>query len=172
MPLRAPRLLDDVLLRRGPSSRRAETDHDSTSSLLAAGLSSHPAEPSSYSRRETLERMSSCAAVTASGLFVPTTTAAAAATNEAKIPTTTLGSSSLQISKTIQGYWQLAGGHGRYKESDAIENMVAHYKSGITTLDTADIYGPSELIVGKFVKQYKDAVPCTKVCLCLYMYMR
>jgi aryl-alcohol dehydrogenase-like predicted oxidoreductase len=42
--------------------------------------------------------------------------------------------------------------------------MEAHFNAGVTTLDTADIYGPSELIVGKFVKDHPAAVPCTKFC--------
>ena len=78
------------------------------------------------------------------------------------IPTTKLGG--LEVSRTIQGYWQLAGGHGDYKESDALQNMRAHFDAGITTLDTADIYGPSEVIVGKFVVQEPRAVVCTKFC--------
>lgn len=83
---------------------------------------------------------------------------------ETTIPKVKLGS--LSISRTIQGYWQLAGGHGKYKEGDAINNMKHHYKSGITTLDTADIYGPSESIMGKFVKDVglENVVPCTKFC--------
>jgi len=83
---------------------------------------------------------------------------------ETTIPKVKLGS--LSISRTIQGYWQLAGGHGKYKEEDAINNMKQHYQSGITTLDTADIYGPSESIVGKFVKDIglENVVPCTKFC--------
>ena len=31
-------------------------------------------------------------------------------------------------------------------------------------MDTADIYGPSELIVGRFVKNNPKAIPCTKFC--------
>jgi hypothetical protein len=42
--------------------------------------------------------------------------------------------------------------------------MQEHFKAGITTLDTADIYGPSESIVGNFVKTQPAAVPCTKFC--------
>jgi diketogulonate reductase-like aldo/keto reductase len=80
------------------------------------------------------------------------------------IPTVQLGQSSLYVSKTIQGYWQLAGGHGRYQESDAIANMQAHYNAGMTTLDTADIYGPSEIIIGKFMKVQPKAIPNTKFC--------
>jgi aryl-alcohol dehydrogenase-like predicted oxidoreductase len=43
-------------------------------------------------------------------------------------------------------------------------NMRAHFDAGITTLDTADIYGPSELLVGEFVKSEPKAVACTKFC--------
>ena len=87
------------------------------------------------------------------------------------VPTIHLGGgkSSLKVSRTIQGYWQLAGGHGSYREVDAIENMQAHYNAGITTLDTADIYGPSELIVGKFIKSQPNAIPCTKFCCFRYL---
>ena len=88
------------------------------------------------------------------------------------VPTVRLGKSNLEVSRTIQGYWQLAGGHGRYSESDAIANMKAHFEAGITTLDTADIYGPSELIVGKFVKTEPKAVPCTKFCCFRYLEVR
>ena len=79
-----------------------------------------------------------------------------------EIPKVMVGTT--EVSRTIQGYWQLAGGHGRYRENDAIDNMKAHFEAGITTLDTADIYGPSELIVGKFASQQKGAVPMTKFC--------
>mmetsp|Transcript_6138 Transcript_6138/g.17132 ORF Transcript_6138/g.17132 Transcript_6138/m.17132 type:complete len:290 (-) Transcript_6138:341-1210(-) len=42
--------------------------------------------------------------------------------------------------------------------------MRNHFDAGVTTLDTADIYGPSELVVGKFVKAQPKAVVCTKFC--------
>lgn len=83
-------------------------------------------------------------------------------TQAATVPTVSVGS--LQVSRTIQGYWQLAGGHGRYEEAAALKDMRQHFASGITTLDTADIYGPSEVVVGKFVKEEPSAVPCTKFC--------
>jgi len=98
-----------------------------------------------------------------------------AASSTIKIPTINLGKSTLQVSRTIQGYWQLAGGHGKYNVDDALKNMKAHYNAGITTLDTADIYGPSEQIVGKFVESMKlngngnDIVPCTKFCCFRYL---
>ena len=47
--------------------------------------------------------------------------------------------------------------------------MKAHLDAGISTLDTADIYGPSELIVGKFVKSQPKAIPCTKFCCFRYL---
>ena len=88
----------------------------------------------------------------------------------ATVPVPTVKMGSLDVSKTIQGYWQLAGGHGRYKSEDAIQNMRAHYEAGITTMDTADIYGPSESIVGQFVKEelakntQPPPMPNTKFC--------
>ena len=68
----------------------------------------------------------------------------AQAADSTTVPTVKLGKSNLEVSRTIQGQWQLAGGHGRIVESDALANMEAHYNAGITTLDTADIYGVSE----------------------------
>jgi len=84
-----------------------------------------------------------------------------------KVPTVLLGKSSLSVSRTIQGYWQLAGGHGKYNQGEAIKNMQAHYDAGINTIDTADIYGPSEFIVGKYMKEKPQGVApvvCTKFC--------
>mmetsp|Transcript_17996 Transcript_17996/g.48977 ORF Transcript_17996/g.48977 Transcript_17996/m.48977 type:complete len:453 (+) Transcript_17996:117-1475(+) len=132
--------------------------------------------------RATVSAAGSC--VSPSGLYLPrpalaldsktqSTTAA-----DAKIPTVRLGgeSSTLSVSRTIQGYWQLAGGHGLYKDEDAKKNMKAHFDVGMTTLDTADIYGPSELLVGQFMSQQKQRqskqklptattpIPCTKFC--------
>ena len=110
-----------------------------------------------------------------SGLLLPKSSMAAdggsTATSAPRIPTMRLGGgkSTLEVSRTIQGYWQLAGGHGSYREIDAIKNMESHYNAGITTLDTADIYGPSELIIGKFLKSQPKAIPCTKFCCFRYL---
>ena len=60
-----------------------------------------------------------------------------------------------EISRVIKGNWQLAGGHGSYKEGDAIATMFDFANAGITTFDTADIYGPSEGIVGKFLGEFE-----------------
>jgi len=117
------------------------------------------------SRRDCLATAASVSAAAAS-FMVPKTAEAAPAqqTTTGVVPTIKLGKSDLEVSRTIQGYWQLAGGHGKYREADAVSNMEAHFKSGITTLDTADIYGPSELIMGKFIASQPKAVPCTKFC--------
>ena len=120
------------------------------------------AHPDELSRREAWQHAAAMT-TTASGLMVPRS--AIAAQEPQQVPTIALGNSDLQVSRTIQGHWQLAGGHGKIREDDALANMQAHYKAGITTLDTADIYGPSELIVGKFMgKKPAGAVPCTKFC--------
>jgi aryl-alcohol dehydrogenase-like predicted oxidoreductase len=120
-------------------------------------------------RRDAWGRMAAtAAATTASGILLPQGVYAADATADptttTTVPKVRLGDSNLETSRTIQGYWQLAGGHGRYKEGDAVANMDAHLKAGITNLDTADIYGPSEIIMGKFVKSQSLAVPFTKFC--------
>ena len=110
------------------------------------------------------------ACVAATGLILPQSAIAAGATVvSGTVPKVRLGNGSLEVSRTIQGYWQLAGGHGRYRESDAIDNMKAHFDAGITTLDTADIYGPSELIMGKFLQTQPKAIPCTKFCCYRYL---
>jgi aryl-alcohol dehydrogenase-like predicted oxidoreductase len=139
--------------RSSPTRRNANADDDDCGAEL--------------SRRQALRRAGEAALTTAAvsgGLWLPSPSPPAAASEgaAAAVPTVKLGS--LEISKTIQGCWQLAGGHGRYQESDAVENMAAHYRAGITTLDTADIYGPSEAIVGKFVSRQPGAVPITKFC--------
>jgi hypothetical protein len=135
--------------------------HGFTSTLARKTITSprFMTDPSAYSdssssgdgltRRDVWERMAATAATTASGILLPqnvyaaegTTTAAPTTTTTTTVPKVRLGDSTLETSRTIQGYWQLAGGHGRYKEGDAVANMEAHLKAGITNLDTADIYG-------------------------------
>lgn len=134
-------------------------------------------QPSSpdLSRREAWQ-YAAAMTTTASGLALPRSaraaqesTAEASTSKLAPVPTVRLGRSSLEVSKTIQGHWQLSGGHGKIREPDALANMDAHFKAGITTLDTADIYGPSELIVGKYVTGNPQAVPLTKFCCFRYL---
>jgi aryl-alcohol dehydrogenase-like predicted oxidoreductase len=136
-----------------------QSQEDSVSKLANARWGTDP----ELSRRDTWKT------IAATGLVLPRVANANDMQDvppESKVPTVRLGGgkSSLQVSRTIQGHWQLAGGHGRYNEVDAVSNMQAHYDAGITTLDTADIYGPSELILGRFLKTCPNALPCTKFC--------
>ncbi|GKY99165.1 hypothetical protein MPSEU_000872000 [Mayamaea pseudoterrestris] len=107
-----------------------------------------------------------CSVMCVAARQTPLLMRAATTATTTKIPTVSLGKSKLQLSRSIQGYWQLAGGHGKYRKSDATANMVAHYDAGFTSLDTADIYGPSERIVGNFVGMQLQQKPvvCTKFC--------
>lgn len=98
-------------------------------------LPAHLFQEEPLSRREAWQQAAAMT-TTASGLVVPRS---ALAESTPSVPTVKLGKSNLEVSRTIQGYWQLAGGHGKIKEKDALANMQAHYNAGITTLDTADI---------------------------------
>jgi len=153
------------------SSKCNDDNNDSFSSFSSSSSSS----ASSMNRRNALSLLTASTAVSSSYPFVSnaiegeeviTTTTAV---ERLAVPTIQLGNSPLKVSRTIQGYWQLAGGHGKYKIDDAIQNMESHYKAGITTLDTADIYGPSEQIMGKFIEKTPSAIPCTKFCCFRYL---
>ena len=129
----------------------------------ATSSSSSSSSPD-LSRREAWQQAAAMT-TTASGLLVPRSALAEKAiVTTTPIPTVKLGGSSLEVSRTIQGHWQLSGGHGKIREQDALANMDAHFRAGITTLDTADIYGPSELIVGKYMARNPQAIPMTKFC--------
>jgi hypothetical protein len=155
-----------------PSKIVCQTTSTSTSLLLSSFPEDTecslilPTTPE-LTRRDAFTAAAKASAIaTSSGLILPQTSLAEAPLPQ--VPTVQLGT--LKITRTIQGQWQLAGGHGRISESQALENMKAHLDAGISTLDTADIYGPSELIVGKFVKsQPKQAIPCTKFCCFRYL---
>ena len=98
------------------------------------------------SRREAFQHAASSTAITttSSGLLFPGSATAADDALTTMVPKVRLGNSKLEISRTIQGHWQLAGGHGTFNERDVLTNMKAHFDAGITSLDTADIYGSSE----------------------------
>ena len=61
------------------------------------------------------------------------------------------------ISRVIKGGWHLAGGHGPVREEEAIQDMLAFVKAGITTFDCADIYTGVENLIGIFLKRHRDA---------------
>lgn len=61
------------------------------------------------------------------------------------------------VSQIIKGGWHLAGGHGNIDRREAIEDMYAFVKTGITTFDCADIYTGVEELIGQFLKTYQSA---------------
>ncbi|WIA11681.1 hypothetical protein OEZ85_011778 [Tetradesmus obliquus] len=75
----------------------------------------------------------------------------------------------LEVSKVIRGCWQLDGQHKGDQLSDrtsgtaAIEDLDAFSRAGMFTLDTADIYGPSEAIIGQYLRLNPAAAMRTKV---------
>jgi len=56
----------------------------------------------------------------------------------------------LQISRILNGMWQVAGAHGYIDPTFAINSMMNYHNAGFTTWDLADIYGPAENFVGDF----------------------
>lgn len=72
-----------------------------------------------------------------------------------------LGNSQIKISKVIMGTWQAGkqmwtGIH----DSDSLEAIKTAYDKGITTFDTAEMYGKghSEKILGQAIKDVRDKV--------------
>lgn len=72
-----------------------------------------------------------------------------------------LGKSQIKISKVIMGTWQAGkqmwtGIH----DSDSLEAIKTAYEKGITTFDTAEMYGKghSEQILGKAIKDMRNKV--------------
>ena len=81
--------------------------------------------------------------------------------------TIALGKSDIQITPIIMGTWQ-AGKKmwAGIQDSESIEALRAAFESGITTIDTAAVYGDghSERIVAKALGDHRDElVYCTKV---------
>eukprot|EP00191_Tetraselmis_sp_GSL018_P004856 CAMPEP_0177606280 /NCGR_PEP_ID=MMETSP0419_2-20121207/17213_1 /TAXON_ID=582737 /ORGANISM="Tetraselmis sp., Strain GSL018" /LENGTH=402 /DNA_ID=CAMNT_0019100611 /DNA_START=23 /DNA_END=1228 /DNA_ORIENTATION=+ len=113
----------------------------------------------SISRRELFARQAALATVSVTAPQVPSSSAAD--NTLPTVPTATLAPG-LEISQVVKGCWQLSGGHRGDKASDrtqgqdAVTDFAAFADAGITTLDTADIYGPSEALIGKYLRS-KDA---------------
>ncbi len=59
----------------------------------------------------------------------------------------------LQISRVLNGMWQVAGGHGQIDRESAISEMLQFHHDRFTTWDMADIYGPAEEFLGEFRKR-------------------
>lgn len=62
----------------------------------------------------------------------------------------------LKISRILNGMWQVSGGHGIIDQEKAIAEMIDYHKSGLTTWDMADIYGPAESLYGKFKEKLEQ----------------
>jgi len=62
------------------------------------------------------------------------------------------------ISRVLKGGWHLAGGHGAIDARQAIDDMRAFIEAGITTFDCADIYTGVEELIGRFLREYREAL--------------
>jgi len=62
------------------------------------------------------------------------------------------------ISRVIKGSWQLAGGHGPVDTAGALADMRRFVDAGVTTFDCADIYTGVEEMIGRFLRQSRDAI--------------
>jgi aryl-alcohol dehydrogenase-like predicted oxidoreductase len=99
----------------------------------------------------------------------PTLATAAAAAAPAVERGPLFPGSDIEISRVVKGCWQLGGGHGGERASDrtagsaAVADFAAFARQGVTTLDTADIYGASEGLVGKYLASSAEARAATQV---------
>jgi aryl-alcohol dehydrogenase-like predicted oxidoreductase len=66
-------------------------------------------------------------------------------------------STPVAIAPLINGCWQLAGGHGREVFDGLDDTLESVAKAGYTTFDSADIYGPSERLLGQFEAAWTSA---------------
>jgi aryl-alcohol dehydrogenase-like predicted oxidoreductase len=64
-----------------------------------------------------------------------------------------------QVSVVGLGTWQLGADWGTVDERDALAILVASVESGVTFIDTADVYGDgrSERLIGRFLREYRPA---------------
>lgn len=63
----------------------------------------------------------------------------------------------LQVPAITIGLWQVAGGHGKINLEKAVQEMKIYAEAGFFAFDLADIYGPSEDLYGRFLKEKNDA---------------
>src|ERR1700759_347972 len=70
----------------------------------------------------------------------------------------TLGRTGRSVSVVGLGTWQLGADWGSVDEQDALAVLAAAVDSGVTFLDTADVYGDgrSERLIGQFLKQRRE----------------
>jgi len=74
-----------------------------------------------------------------------------------------LGRTGREVSVVGLGCWQLGGDWGQVSEDDALAVLAAAADSGVSFLDTADVYGDgrSEQLIGRFLAQRGDSGPLT-----------
>jgi aryl-alcohol dehydrogenase-like predicted oxidoreductase len=70
----------------------------------------------------------------------------------------TIGRLGRDVSAVGLGTWQLGADWGDVSESDALAVLSAAIETGVTFLDTADVYGDgrSEQLIGRFIKNRDD----------------
>ncbi|XP_007237087.3 2,5-diketo-D-gluconic acid reductase A [Astyanax mexicanus] len=65
-------------------------------------------------------------------------------------------SGGLEVCRVLNGLWQVSGAHGTVDPVKAVEAMDVYVRSGLTSFDMADIYGPAEEIYGNYYSQFKS----------------
>ena len=77
----------------------------------------------------------------------------------------TLGRTGKDVSVIGLGTWQLGADWGAVTESEAMAVLDASVESGVTFIDTADVYGDgrSERIIGEFLKNHDEVTVATKM---------
>ena len=77
----------------------------------------------------------------------------------------TLGRTSRPVSVVGLGCWQLGADWGAVSESDAMAVLHAAVDSGVTFLDTADVYGDgrSERLIGRLLSERQGLMVATKM---------
>lgn len=70
-----------------------------------------------------------------------------------------LGRTGRKVSVVGLGTWQLGSDWGEVAEADALDVLDAAVESGVTLLDTADVYGDgrSEQTIGRYLRERPDA---------------
>ncbi len=76
-----------------------------------------------------------------------------------------LGRTGRTVSSIGLGTWQLGADWGDVSESDALDVLSAAVDSGVTFLDTADVYGDgrSEQVIGRFLRDHEGLTVATKM---------
>ncbi|AQZ69964.1 Aldo-keto reductase [[Actinomadura] parvosata subsp. kistnae] len=76
-----------------------------------------------------------------------------------------LGRTGRQVGVVGLGAWQLGADWGEVSEDEAVATLNAAVESGVTFIDTADVYGDgrSEQIVGRFAKAHPGLTVATKM---------